>query len=223
VNAEEFWLASTWPFVEASLPSPPARVLEIGCGPLGGFVPELLARGYDAVGVDPLAPATAGYAQSTFEEYEPAQRLEAVVASTSLHHVTDLGAVVDRIADVLTPLGVLVVVEWSWEQFDEATARWCFARLPDSAETGWLAHHRRDWAASGDPWDAYLSGWARGHHLHSSTDIVQELDRNFDRQSLAGGPYCFQDLEHTSPDDEQAAIDAGTIQPTCVRYLGQRS
>jgi hypothetical protein len=30
---------------------------------------------------------------------------------------------------LLVPGGVLVVVEWAWERFDEATARWCFARL----------------------------------------------------------------------------------------------
>ena len=51
------WLAATWPFVRVSLPEPPGRVIEIGCGDLGGFVPDLRRAGYDAVGVDPEAPA----------------------------------------------------------------------------------------------------------------------------------------------------------------------
>ena len=44
------------PVVRARLPEAPARVVELGCGPLGGLVPGLRAAGYDAVGVDPAAP-----------------------------------------------------------------------------------------------------------------------------------------------------------------------
>ena len=51
------------------------------------------------------------------------------MACTSLHHVADLGDVLDGVGAALAPDGALVVVEWAWERFDEATARWCFARL----------------------------------------------------------------------------------------------
>jgi hypothetical protein len=53
----ERWLATLWPLVRGRLPAPPARVVEIGCGPLGGFVPMLRANGYDAVGIDPRHPS----------------------------------------------------------------------------------------------------------------------------------------------------------------------
>jgi len=59
--ADERWLAATWPLVRQHLPAAPARVLEIGCGPLGGFVPALRETGYDAVGIDPQAPHGPGY------------------------------------------------------------------------------------------------------------------------------------------------------------------
>jgi hypothetical protein len=36
--------------------------------------------------------------------------------------VADLEEVLDRLNDLLVPGGVLVVVEWAWERFDEATA-----------------------------------------------------------------------------------------------------
>jgi hypothetical protein len=65
-----------WPFVGAWLPSAPARVLEIGCGPLGGFVPGLLGAGYDAVGVDPEAPDEPGYHQIQFERYQSPQPVD---------------------------------------------------------------------------------------------------------------------------------------------------
>jgi len=56
VTPDERWLAAAWPFVSDQLPPAPAGVLEVGCGPLGGFVPALLGGGYEAVGVDPEAP-----------------------------------------------------------------------------------------------------------------------------------------------------------------------
>jgi len=157
------WLAAVWPFVSAQLPPAPARVLEIGCGPLGGFVPALLGGGYDAVGVDPEAPNGPGYHRVEFEQYQPPAPVEGVVASTSLHHVADLDEVLDRVATALAPEGALVVVEWAWERFDEATARWCFARLAPpapTAEPGWLNEYQQRWAASGQPWDAYCRAWA---------------------------------------------------------------
>jgi SAM-dependent methyltransferase len=149
-------LGAVWPFVRSQLPLAPTWVLEVGCGTLGGFVPALLASGYHAVGVDPEAPEGPGYRQIEFERYEPPQPVDCVVASLSLHHVADLNEVLDRLGAVLAPGGVLVVVEWAWERFDEATARWCFARLASpnpGEEPGWLHKAQERWAASGQRWD----------------------------------------------------------------------
>ena len=63
----ERWIAAAWPQVRGRLPAPPARVLDLGCGPHGGFVPRLRAEGYDAVGVDPRAPDQAHYQRVEFE------------------------------------------------------------------------------------------------------------------------------------------------------------
>jgi SAM-dependent methyltransferase len=149
------WLAAVWPFVRDQLPSAPARVLEVGCGTLGGFVPALWDGGYQAVGVDPEAPEGSNYQRVELEHYDQPQPVECVVASLSLHHVADLEEVLDRLVALLVPGGVLVVVEWAWERFDEATACWCFARLGPPAEgdeAGWLHKHQERWAASGKPW-----------------------------------------------------------------------
>ena len=134
-------LASTWPFVRATLPAAPGAVLEIGCGRHGGFVPALLDDGYDAVGVDPAAPDASPYQQITFEEFTVPRRFDAVVASTSLRHVDDVDRVVERMTDVLAPEGIVIVVEWAWEHFDEPTAQWCFERLApigDEDHPTWL-------------------------------------------------------------------------------------
>jgi SAM-dependent methyltransferase len=196
-------------------------VVEIGCGPLGGVVPMLRSSGYEAVGVDPQAPHGEDYRRIEFEHLELVQDVDVVVAITSLHHVADPAEVVDRIVSSLASGGTLVVVEWAWENFDEATARWCFERLGEDEEAGWLHHRRDEWAASGQQWAAYLHGWAANERLHTAEALLRLLDQSFDKQELARGPYFFPDLATTGKEDEEAAIDAGLIRPTRVDYVGR--
>jgi SAM-dependent methyltransferase len=224
MTTDERWLAALWPVVRDWLPAIPAAVLEIGCGPLGGFVPMLRSAGYDAAGVDPGAPDGPWYHRVEFEAFRPRGPARAVVACTSLHHTADVGVVLDLAHAALTAGGSIVVVEWARERFDEATARWCFDRLPPpAAEPGWLQRHHDLWRESGQQWDTYCRGWARSEGLHAGDDIVAELDARFDRQLLARGPYYFADLADVSEDDEQAAIDAGQIRANRIVYVGRRS
>ena len=218
------WLAALWPFVRAALPPAPATVLELGCGPLGGFVPRLQDAHYEAVGVDRNAPAGKGFHQVDFERYDPPGAVDAIVASRSLHHVDDPAAVADHIASALRPGGAIVVVEWAWERFDEETARWCFERLePAEADEdpGWLRRRRDGWLASGERWDAYFTGWAAGHGIHRAERILRELDGRFERGSCEFAPYFFADLGEIAEADEQAAINAGEIRATGIRYVGR--
>ena len=109
MTPDERWLAALWPSVRAPLPSPPAHVLEIGCGPFGGFVPMLRDGGYAATGIDPEAPEGADFRRVGFEDYLPSRPADAIIACTSLHHVADLGRVLDLAAAALVPAG-----SWSW-------------------------------------------------------------------------------------------------------------
>lgn len=220
MTAAERWLAAVWPVVRGRLPAPPAQVVEIGCGPLGGFVPMLRSSGYEALGVDPEAPDEPDYRRVEFEQAGPFHDVDAVVASTSLHHVADPAEILDRIADALRPRGTLVVVEWAWEDVDEATAQWCFGRLNPDGQ-GWLHRRRAEWAASGQRWSRYLEGWARRERLHAAHTLLRLLEERFEREHLARGPYLFHDLAGASEEDERAAIEAGEIRATRVDYAGR--
>jgi SAM-dependent methyltransferase len=223
MTPDERWLAALWPFVRGQLPPPPALVLEIGCGPLGGFVPMLRASGYDATGIDPAAPEGPWYRQVEVERSDLPRPADAFVACASLHHVADLGQVLDLAESVLVPGGAAVVVEWAQERFDEVTARWCFGRLPQpDGEPGWLHERRAQWQASGLAWDAYCRSWAEHERLHSGQDILRELQARFGCLELGYGPFFFTDLADTSEADEQAAIDAGQIRANRIRYRGRR-
>ena len=219
----ERWLDALWPFVRSWLPAAPARVVEIGCGSLGGFVPRLEQAGYEATGIDPKAPQGPSYRQAEFEESSIPGPVDAIVASLSLHHVADLGGVLDLVHATLAPGGVAVIVEWARERFDEATARWCFDRLPEPGDDpGWLHGQQAEWRQSGLPWEDWLRSWAQAEKLHTGQDILNGLDGRFDRETLGFGPYFFADLAATSEADEQAAIDAGLIQANRILYAGRR-
>lgn len=180
----------------------------------------LQSSGYDALGVDPQAPDEAGYHRVEFEQAELPAGADAIVASTSLHHVADPAEVLDRVAATLAPGGTLVVIEWAWEDFDEPTAEWCFSRL--GSQEGWLRRRRDEWLGSGEPWSTYLQGWAREEGLHSAQKLLRLLDERFERRQLSRGPYLFADLASTSPEEEQRAIDRGEIRATRVDYVGRR-
>jgi SAM-dependent methyltransferase len=223
VTPDERWLTAVWPFVRSWLPGPPAVVLEIGCGPLGGFVPMLRSAGYQATGVDPEAPGGPWYHRVEFERYEVPEPAQAVLACTSLHHVLDVGEALALAETALVAGGTLVVVEWARERFDEATARWCFQRLPAPlGDRGWLQQRCDGWRASGLSWDGYCQTWAEEEGLHAGQEIVRELDARFDRQLLAYGPYFFPDLADVSENEEQAAIDAEKIQANRINYVCRR-
>jgi SAM-dependent methyltransferase len=210
-----------WPRVRSNLPPPPATIVELGCGRLGGFVPALRDSGYQALGIDPAAPEGSRYRQIEFEHSDLPANLDGVVACTSLHHVGDPAEVLDKIAAALAPGCKVIVVEWDWERFDEATARWCFDRLEDPAADGWLRRHRDGWGASNEAWNDYLRGWASQHGIHRGARLLEELDQRFRRERCDRGPYFFPDLVQTTEADEVEAIEAGEIQATRIDYVGR--
>jgi SAM-dependent methyltransferase len=161
-QVDERWLTAMLPFVREHLPPPPARVLEIGCGPLGGFVPAMQLVGHEVVGVDPEAPEGDAFVRTQFEQYDVGHPLDAVIASTSLHHVRDLDEVLDRVGANLTAGGAVVVIEWAHERFDDATAAWCFDRL--SAED--KAEGEADVRAGAAHHHSHHSDHDAGHHGH---------------------------------------------------------
>ena len=217
MTSGERWLAATWPLLERHLPVPPATVIDVGCGSLGGFVPMLVERGYDALGIDPKAPDEAHYQRVEFERSGPPGPVDAVVASTSLHHAADPAKVIDAIVAALRRGGIVVVVEWASERFDEETARWCFERAE-----GWLQELGNGWRASSLDWPSYFSGWLEREGLHPGEQLVRLLDERLERRALADAPYFFPDFADVTEAEEQAAIDAGRIRPNRIDYVGVR-
>src|SRR2546427_164363 len=82
-------------FVEEHLPSPSARVLEVGCGE-GRLALALAKQGYRVRAIDPRAPEGEVFEAVSLEDFADPGPFDAVVASRSLHHIGDLHAAVDE-------------------------------------------------------------------------------------------------------------------------------
>jgi SAM-dependent methyltransferase len=108
-------------FVLSQLPQPPARVLEVGCGE-GDLAWALDAAGYDVVAVDPEAPEGRIFRRTTIEAFDEPGPFDAVVASRSLHHVEDLGGVLDKLVRLTD--GPVILNEFAWDRREPMTPEW---------------------------------------------------------------------------------------------------
>jgi SAM-dependent methyltransferase len=221
------WEESVAAFVEAHLLMPPSRVLDVGCGN-GWLTRRLSGAGYEAKGTDPDAPEGPLFDRLALEEFVDPRPFDAIVGVLSLHHIPGLGAAVRKIADLLRAQGTLAVVEFAWDRFDDATARWCLDRLPPELDPDNWLHRRcaelRNSLQEGKALETaeHFRRWAAEERFHSSRAILEELGKRFREQSFAWSPYLFPDLEGVTEADELGAIESGVIQPIGFRFVGQR-
>ena len=198
-------------FVKAHLPSAPSRVLEVGCG-RGALALAVSELGYEVDAIDPRAPEGAIFHAVSLEEFSDPGPFDAVLANLSLHHIPDLGAAVARISQLLRPGGRLIINELAWDRLDEPTARWY---LEQRVATNRGAPHSLE---------RCLDEWAADHvGLHTSAAMLTELDRHFDERFFVWTPQLNRELRKAiDARAEQALIEAGAIQATGFRYVGER-
>jgi SAM-dependent methyltransferase len=201
-------------FAQAYLPSPPARVLDVGCGQ-GELTTALAVAGHDVLGIDPLAPQGELFRRIRLEDLEPEEGpFDAIVASHSLHHIRDLGHALDRSVALLRTGGMLVLDEHGWDLADEATLDWFY-------------NQRRALAAAGEgeaptSLDALRDEWAAEHvGLHGFEALRSEVDVRFEERAFLRTPFLCRLLGGVATEVlEQALIDAGAIQALGFRYAG---
>ena len=201
-------------FVREQLPAPPARVLEVGSGS-GELTTALAVAGYDAVGIDPAAPAGELFRPIALEELDEAPgSFAGVVAAFSLHHIRDLDGALGKIAALLQPEGVLVVDEFAWDLLDEPTLEWLHGQRRALA----LAGHGEDpgtLAELREHWDGEHLG------LHGDEALRSALAAHFAERSFERTPFLHRLLGGFSGDVlESALIEGGAIRALGFRFAG---
>jgi SAM-dependent methyltransferase len=186
-------------------------VLEVGCGD-GRLAWTLDDLGYSVVAIDPGAPEGAIFQAVSLEEFADPGRFGAVVASRSLHHVHDLAGGLSKLQRLLLPDGRLIVVEHAFDRLDEPTARW------------YLEKRRAKDPGAPSSLQACLAEWETDHAgLHGYTAMRRELDRRFTERWFAWTPSLYLELGEALEDEELSLIEAGSIQATGFKYVGEPS
>jgi ubiquinone/menaquinone biosynthesis C-methylase UbiE len=203
-------------WIQSQLPTPPARVLEVGCGN-GRLARALVRAGYDVVAVDPRAPTGRIFRRCRIEDLEEEGRFDAAVASIALHHVESLSVVLEKMSGLLRPRGRVIVNEFAWDQFNRKTAAWLWSR-----RSALSPRMRRRFGGRSPA--ACLEKWRRTFRdLHTYGQMRRALDRRFSPRFFAWTPYLYDYLGGvTTEPQERALIAAGRVRPLGFRYIGQR-
>lgn len=184
-------------------------MLEVGCGRHGGLVEELVAAGYDAIGVDPEAPEGDRFVRAEFQTLDG--HWDAAVAANVLHHVTPLDESLDRLVRLAR---LLVVDEFASNRIDAAAQDW------------YEGQHRVLRAAGHEPRGmASVAEWRDRHAgLHPDDVLLTALRARWDERALERGPWLHRWLRGPNSEElESALISAGAIPAIGYRWAGSRT
>ena len=191
-------------YVRATLPPPPARILEVGAGS-GELADALREAGYDVLAIDPAGGP--GVVQIPLLEVEGT--FDAAVAIVSLHHVEPLAESCAHLAGLLVPGGTLVVDELDVGRYDERVTTW------------WL--HQRRAAGHEDHHDAASILDGMRSHIHPLDAVREALAPHFETPEPVRGPYLHR--WHLPPglrENEERLIGEGRLPATGARFVSTR-
>lgn len=189
------WWRNLDAVVAAELPAG-SRILDVGCGD-GGLVDRLAGLGFDALGVDPAAPAHPRLIQNHVEHVAGLGGFDAITAIMSLHHA-ELDAVVRALAELLRPGGRLFMYEFSWDAYDGRAAAWLTTH--DSPEA-----------------DNSVAAWRREHEgLHTGTVIKDAIFARLEPVHEVGRPYLARMLAR----DDLEAVEHALTDARMLPALG---
>ena len=164
-------------FVRANLPSPPARILDVGAGG-GELACALAAAGYRVLAIDPEPTGESVVDVALHELDERPASFDAAVAVLSLHHINPLAESCERLATVLRAGGALLVDEFDVARFDHRAAAW------------WLEQRRAVGAREEITCEELVQDLRA--HLHPLDRIVDALRPRFDVGPPLRGSYLYR-------------------------------
>jgi SAM-dependent methyltransferase len=186
-------------FLRTAIPSPPARILDAGCG-RGELAARLATEGYEVRGVDAEAEAVKaarllGIAATLadFMQYEDAM-FDVLIFSRSLHHMHPLSAAVRQAKALLRAGGTLVVDEFAVDAVDRPTAAWFYDTLSLLEAAGVLVPDE-EVPAVDDPLERWMAQHAEDPPLHSGKAMIAAVEEGFEITSVAWVPYLYSYFE----------------------------
>lgn len=229
-------LADQLAFVREGLGSA-RRVLEVGAG-RGAHARRLKAEGLSLTAVDLTLPekeSVSGvrWVEEDFLSFED-EPFDALLFTSSLHHIYPLDAALDRARRLLVLGGALVVDEFALEAVDENTARWNYETQELLAAAGaYDTDHVRE-----SPGGTFLDRWKADHEhhhgppLHTGAAMLRGIEERFGSVKVARGAYLYRHIAARSSNVtaarhvkvvEERRISDGSLRAVGLRIVARRA
>jgi SAM-dependent methyltransferase len=192
------------------------RVLEVGCG-RGEVARRLAAGGFQVTALDRALPDASPAPGVTFVERDFLEfddgRFDAVVFTASLHHISPIGAAIDRAHELLVPGGLVVADEFDLEAPGHETLRWYYDVQELLAAAELFPRERVD-----PPGSNVVQRWRLAHvhdpPLHTGVAMRRAIAERFDLRDVHGAAYLYRYITRHLPHDARGVAIAQHIHAT---------
>ena len=230
-------LGQTWAFVASRLRGA-KRILEVGCG--DGALARHLANGglevtaLDLEILDRAAHRGVRFVEQDFLAFDEGG-FDALLFTSSLHHIAPLDDALERAFAALNPGGVLLADDFAVEAPDESTARWYYGMQSLLAGQGMISAEH----VHGDSEAPPIERWREEHRheppLHTAEQMLAAITARFADVQQTTGPYLYRYIaSHLPPtpgagklamklfERESEAMRDGRVVPVGRRFRAVR-
>jgi ubiquinone/menaquinone biosynthesis C-methylase UbiE len=228
-------------FVQQHLPPGSQRILEVGCG-RGEVASQLQEKGHQLIAIDSNEEAVAQARKlgvdarlAQWPDFEDTP-FDAILFTSSLHHITPLTEALNQAHRLLVPSGVLIVDEFAYEAIDLPTSEWCYSLallLKDCQALQTKAGFIMKFLEGGGEFDHWQH--FREHGLHPASIINKELKQIFPHVNETKEAYLYRYFLPALAETEQGFTlatnllelekrmgRAGGIQPIGRRFVAHK-
>lgn len=186
------------------------RILEVGCG-RGDVARRLGAQGLQVTAIDLQLPDPSPAPNVTFIERDflrfVAEPFDAIVFTSSLHHIAPVEAAIDRAYRLLVPGGLLVADDFDLEAPNPVTLRWYYDAQELLAAADVFPRERVD-----PPNPDLMARWRAAHSdeppLPSGLQMRMAVAERFDVGDVHGCAYLYRYLTKHLPSDARGVAIA---------------
>ena len=201
------------------------RILEVGCG-RGEVARRLGATGFRITAIDlqlhePSPSPNVTFLERDFLRFD-AEPFDAIVFTSSLHHISPLPAAVERAHRLLSPGGLLVADDFDLDAPNTATLRWYYDVQELLAAAEIFPREHVD-----PPGSNVLQRWRTAHvhepPLHTGVAMRRAIAERFDLRDVHGAAYLYRYVTKYLPHDARGVALAQHIYSTERRGIADGS
>jgi len=192
------------------------HVLEVGCGRgdvarrLGGTGVRVTA--IDLELTDPSPAPNVTFVETDFLRFEGGP-FDAIVFTSSLHHISPIDAVIDRAYRLATRGGLLIADDFDLDAPNAATLRWYYDAQELLAAAEAFPRERVD-----PPGSDVLQRWRAAHSdeppMYTGVQMRRAIAERFDLRDVHGAAYLYRYITKYLPHDARGVAIAQYLYAT---------